>query len=217
VNRGNSGGPTFNTRGEVIGVNTAIFSPSGGNVGIAFAIPAITVSEIVADLREKGSVTRGWAWRADPAVTEDYRPEPWRAGAPRAPSWPMRRASARAAAAGIQAGDIIRKVNDQSDREPEEAVGDHCARLSPTRRSTSPFLREGREQQIEVTLGQPEPARPEAAGERPARARSGQARARLGGCARTDDRGEPQSATALSSRASRTRARLAKKASGRAT
>src|SRR6202012_1575855 len=59
-NKGNSGGPTFNTEGSVIGVNTAIFSPSGGSVGIAFAIPAETVKNVVAQLKDKGSVTRGW-------------------------------------------------------------------------------------------------------------------------------------------------------------
>ena len=60
VNKGNSGGPTFDVDGNVIGVNTAIFSPSGGSVGIAFAIPSSTVSSVVAQLRDKGSVTRGW-------------------------------------------------------------------------------------------------------------------------------------------------------------
>src|SRR5262249_31360883 len=60
VNRGNSGGPTFDVDGSVIGVNTAIFSPSGGSVGIAFAIPAETVKAVVTQLKEHGSVTRGW-------------------------------------------------------------------------------------------------------------------------------------------------------------
>src|SRR5215831_9026684 len=60
VNKGNSGGPTFDTDGNVIGVNTAIFSPSGGSVGIAFAIPSDTVSSVIAQLKEHGSVTRGW-------------------------------------------------------------------------------------------------------------------------------------------------------------
>jgi serine protease Do len=60
VNKGNSGGPTFNTEGSVIGVNTAIYSPSGGSVGIAFAIPAETVKTVVAQLKDKGQVTRGW-------------------------------------------------------------------------------------------------------------------------------------------------------------
>jgi serine protease Do len=60
VNRGNSGGPTFNLDGEVIGVNTAIFSPSGGNVGIAFAVPAALVKQVVTELQSDGSVDRGW-------------------------------------------------------------------------------------------------------------------------------------------------------------
>ncbi len=60
INRGNSGGPVFNTDGEVIGVNTMIYSPNGGNVGIGFAIPSAQVTEIVADLQANGSVKRGW-------------------------------------------------------------------------------------------------------------------------------------------------------------
>jgi len=60
INRGNSGGPAFNLKGEVIGVNTAIFSPSGGNVGIGFAIPSKIVKKIVAELRQDGSIKRGW-------------------------------------------------------------------------------------------------------------------------------------------------------------
>ncbi len=59
VNRGNSGGPTFNLNGEVVGINTAIFSPSGGSVGIAFAIPASTAKDVVADLMKDGHVSRG--------------------------------------------------------------------------------------------------------------------------------------------------------------
>src|ERR1700738_2726183 len=60
VNRGNSGGPTFNTQGQVVGVNTAIFSPSGGSVGIGFAIPAETAQNVIAALKDKGVVARGW-------------------------------------------------------------------------------------------------------------------------------------------------------------
>src|SRR5262249_59129739 len=60
VNRGNSGGPTFNLDGDVVGVNTAIYSPSGGNVGIAFAIPAKTAADVVMQLKNSGSVNRGW-------------------------------------------------------------------------------------------------------------------------------------------------------------
>ena len=60
VNRGNSGGPAFNAHGEVVGVNTAIFSPSGGNVGIAFAIPASMARRVIDQIESHGSVVRGW-------------------------------------------------------------------------------------------------------------------------------------------------------------
>lgn len=60
INRGNSGGPAFNLSGQVVGVNTAIFSPNGGNVGIAFAIPAATVEQVISELKSNGSVTRGF-------------------------------------------------------------------------------------------------------------------------------------------------------------
>ncbi len=71
VNKGNSGGPAFNTEGEVMGVNTAIYSPSGGSVGIAFAIPASTVKNVIAQLKEKGSVSRGWIGVQIQPVTAD--------------------------------------------------------------------------------------------------------------------------------------------------
>ncbi len=71
VNKGNSGGPTFNLQGEVIGVNTAIFSPSGGNVGIAFAVPAVTAVDVIDQLRKSGTVSRGWLGVKIQNVDED--------------------------------------------------------------------------------------------------------------------------------------------------
>ncbi len=71
VNTGNSGGPAFNLKGEVVGVNTAIFSPNGGNVGIAFAIPAATVKQITSQLIEDGVVTRGFLGVSIQDVTRD--------------------------------------------------------------------------------------------------------------------------------------------------
>ena len=79
VNRGNSGGPTFNTEGQVVGVNTAIFSPSGGSVGIGFAIPTEVAKDVIADLKDNGSVARGWIGVQIQPVTADIadsaRPE----------------------------------------------------------------------------------------------------------------------------------------------
>jgi len=71
INSGNSGGPLFDGKGNVIGVNTAIFSPNGGNVGIGFAIPSNIAQEVVADLRENGTVERGWLGVMIQPVTPD--------------------------------------------------------------------------------------------------------------------------------------------------
>lgn len=71
INRGDSGGPTFDTRGNVIGVNSMIFSPSGGSVGVAFAVPAETVRTVIPQLKDKGTVTRGWIGAEVQSVTPD--------------------------------------------------------------------------------------------------------------------------------------------------
>lgn len=71
INRGNSGGPLFNMNGEVVGVNTAIFSPSGGNVGIGFSIPSNHAKNVVEQLRTGGKVSRGWLGVGIQALTED--------------------------------------------------------------------------------------------------------------------------------------------------
>jgi serine protease Do len=60
INRGNSGGPTFNLEGQVVGINTAIYSPNGGSVGIGFAVPSNVAKSVVAQLEERGKVERGW-------------------------------------------------------------------------------------------------------------------------------------------------------------
>src|SRR5690606_11527471 len=71
INRGNSGGPTFDLNGNVVGINTAIYSPSGGSVGIGFAIPANLAKDVVAQLKENGSVERGWLGVEIQQVTPD--------------------------------------------------------------------------------------------------------------------------------------------------
>src|SRR5258705_7048137 len=71
INRGNSGGPTFDLRGQVIGMNSMIFSPSGGSIGIGFAIPASLIHDVVAQLKEHGHVTRGYLGVNIQTVTPD--------------------------------------------------------------------------------------------------------------------------------------------------
>ncbi len=71
INRGNSGGPSFNLNGEVIGINTAIFSPSGGNVGIGFAIPSNLALPVIQSLKAEGKVKRGWLGVRIQTVTEE--------------------------------------------------------------------------------------------------------------------------------------------------
>jgi serine protease Do len=110
INKGNSGGPTFNTKGEVVGMNTAIFSPSGGSVGIGFAIPASTVSSVESALEHGGSVTRGYLGVKIQPMTQDM-----------ADSMGLKSASGAmideatqgtpAAEAGLKPGDVITKVN----------------------------------------------------------------------------------------------------------
>jgi serine protease Do len=151
VNRGNSGGPTFNTKGEVIGVNTAIFSPSGGNVGIAFAIPANTVQEIIGDLREDGVVTRGWLGVRIQPVTEEIAQSLGIQGTEGAIVADAQ-ADGPAAESGVLAGDVITKVNGEVVADPK-ALSEKISRFEPEQKVTVTVLREGKEQQIDVTLG----------------------------------------------------------------
>ncbi|MBL8545646.1 MAG: Do family serine endopeptidase [Hyphomonadaceae bacterium] len=112
INRGNSGGPTFDLAGNVIGVNSAIFSPTGGNVGIGFAIPANTASAIVQQIISSGRVTRGWIGVSIQPLDEDIARslglEEARGAlvASVTPDGP-------AARAGIQQGDVILTFNGQ--------------------------------------------------------------------------------------------------------
>ncbi len=110
INRGNSGGPAFNLAGQVVGVNTAIFSPTGGNVGIAFAIPAETVQRVINDLMEDGFVTRGFLGVGIQDVSPDIAASVGLDSA-RGALVTMPLPDGPAGAAGIMAGDIILKIN----------------------------------------------------------------------------------------------------------
>ncbi|MDX1710547.1 MAG: DegQ family serine endoprotease [Rhodovibrionaceae bacterium] len=116
INRGNSGGPMFNMDGEVIGINTAIFSPSGGSVGIGFAVPSAMARNVVQQLREFGEVRRGWLGVRIQTVTEELA-EGLRLDAPRGALVASVTPDGPAEASGIKQGDVIlrfdgKKVDD---------------------------------------------------------------------------------------------------------
>ena len=110
INRGNSGGPLFNNAGEVIGMNTAIFSPDGGSVGIGFAVPSDLVQHIVADLSDDGTITRGWLGVQIKPMPEDIA-QVLGYETPRGAVIENVTPDSPAAKAGLKQGDIILNFN----------------------------------------------------------------------------------------------------------
>lgn len=151
VNRGNSGGPTFNLDGEVVGINTAIYSPSGGNVGIAFAVPAATAKRVIEELKDKGSVTRGWLGvkirNVDPDTVASLGLKSSRGamvaevtnGGP-------------ADKAGIRAYDVIKSVNGE-DIEGSKELSLKIAEFKPNTQIDVIVHRANKDQTIKVMLG----------------------------------------------------------------
>jgi serine protease Do len=151
INRGNSGGPTFNLKGEVVGVNTAIFSPSGGSVGIAFDIPASTVESVIPQLQKSGQVTRGWLGVQIQPVTKDIadslglksdegalvtEPQP----------------DSPAAQAGLKSGDVITAVDNDSIKDAR-ALARKIASIAPGSEATLTIDRDGKQQNVAVKIG----------------------------------------------------------------
>ncbi len=151
INRGNSGGPTFDVKGRVVGVNTAIYSPSGGSVGIGFAIPAKAAKETVAQLIAKGSVTRGWLG----VSLQDVSPEIASAlGRKEAKGALIREIipGTPAANAGLQGGDLILDVNGRAVKNSSE-LSRAVAALPPRSVAKVRVLRDRAERVVNVTLG----------------------------------------------------------------
>jgi serine protease Do len=150
VNRGNSGGPTFNLSGEVVGVNTAIFSPSGGNVGIAFAIPASTVETVVASLKDKGSVTRGFIGVQMQPVTKEIA-EAIGLKEPKGALVAEAIKDGPAAKAGVKTGDTIIAVDGQPIAEAKD-LSRKVANVAPGKTVSLTLWREGKERTVTLEV-----------------------------------------------------------------
>jgi serine protease Do len=150
INKGNSGGPTFDTNGNVVGVNTAIYSPSGGSIGIGFDVPAATAKQVIAQLKDKGVVTRGWL---------GVQVQPVSAGI--AESLGLKTASGAlvdeaqpdtpAAKAGIQPGDVITAVNGNAIKD-SRALAREISAMGPGSTAKLDIVRKGEQKMIDVTL-----------------------------------------------------------------
>lgn len=151
VNKGNSGGPSFDVDGNVIGVNTAIFSPSGGSVGIAFDIPSDTVKTVIAQLRDKGSVTRGWIGVQIQPVTSDIADGlglKKAAGALVSEPQP----NSPAAKAGIESGDVITSVDGTSVTDARD-LARRISTMAPGTSVKLGLIRQGQDKTVTLTLG----------------------------------------------------------------
>ncbi|MBM3484242.1 MAG: DegQ family serine endoprotease [Alphaproteobacteria bacterium] len=151
INPGNSGGPLFDQAGKVIGVSTAIVSPNGGNVGIGFAIPSKEAAKVVAELREHGSVERGWLGVQMQPITEPLAAAIGRADEkgvlvsdvePKSP----------AEKAGLKQGDVITGFNGKSIDEPRD-LARAVADTKKGETSSIEIWREGKVQTLEVEIG----------------------------------------------------------------
>ncbi|MBD8553155.1 Do family serine endopeptidase [Rhizobium sp. CFBP 8762] len=151
VNRGNSGGPTFNLSGEVVGINTAIFSPSGGNVGIAFAIPSTVAKDVVEDLIKDGSVSRGWLGVQIQPVTKDIAESLGLADASGALVVEPQ-AGSPGEKAGIKQGDVVTALNGEPVKDPKD-LARRVANLRPGSTADVTLWRNGKSEGVKLEIG----------------------------------------------------------------
>lgn len=156
INRGNSGGPMFNIDGEVIGINTAIFSPSGGSVGIGFAIPSAMAKSVVKQLMEYGRTRRGWLGVSIQTVTDDIAES---LGLDKAEGALVARVSedSPAAQAGFKSGDVILSFDGQDIEEMRE-LPRVVAETKIDKEVRVRVWREGKPIILKVTVGEMEEA-----------------------------------------------------------
>jgi serine protease Do len=152
VNQGNSGGPSFDMDGNVIGINTAIFSPSGGSVGIAFDIPADTVKSVVAQLKDKGVVSRGWIGvHIQPVTAEIAESLGMKGNEGALVAEPQ--AGSPAAKAGIESGDVITAVNGHAVKDARD-LARQIGGMTPGASAKLSVWRKGDETTFSLTLGE---------------------------------------------------------------
>jgi len=152
INKGNSGGPAFDVNGNVIGVNTAIFSPSGGSVGIGFDIPADTAKIVVAQLKDKGHVTRGWLGvQIQPVTAEIAESLGLKKAAGAMVDEPQ--SGSPAAKAGIESGDVITAVNGTEVKDARD-LARTIGTMAPDTSIKLDIVRKGEPRSITVTLAQ---------------------------------------------------------------
>lgn len=150
INRGNSGGPLFNNAGEVIGVNTAIFSPNGTNAGIGFAVPSDLVSRIVADLQDDGKIDRGWLGVQIKPVSDEVA-EVLGLDAGEGTQVEMVIEDTPAERAGLKAGDIVLSFDGTDIKEARDLTR-AVANTAPDTASQIEILRKGERMTLDVTL-----------------------------------------------------------------
>ncbi|MCC7253254.1 Do family serine endopeptidase [Hyphomicrobium sp.] len=163
INKGNSGGPLFNMDGDVVGVNTAIISPTGGSIGIGFAVPADTVTMVISQLKEFGAMRRGWLGVKIQSISEDIGESlgvPENSGALVAGVTP----DSPAAKGGVEAGDVILKF-DGKDVTTMRGLPKLVAQAQIGKAVEVEVLRQGQRKILSVTVGmlddeegKPEPA-----------------------------------------------------------
>ena len=151
INRGNSGGPAFDVNGNVVGVNAAIFSPNGGNVGIGFAIPSEIASKVVAELKENGTVERGWLGVTIQPLTDDISDG---LGLKSTDGVLIAEVSEDGPAdkAGLKAGDVILSVDGEKIEELRE-LPRLIADIKPGKDSNVTVWRDGARKDLAVEIG----------------------------------------------------------------
>ena len=153
INRGNSGGPLFNMDGQVVGINTAIYSPTGGSIGIGFSIPSNLARNVVAQLADGGRVRRGWLGVNIQQVTDEIALSLDMPGGGRGALVARAQEDGPAAKAGIRNGDVILRFNGQEIREMRSLP--RIVAETPVGREVPVVIwRDGREQTIGVTVGE---------------------------------------------------------------